>query len=374
MLLAPLSAAALWQAEGREGLTTIGATLARATDDGHTLTPVLLALAGASAAVAVGFALLERAVTVPRAVRTGFVVVVLALLTLGAAAVWREEGSPWHLADRAWSSFRSPPTQTGADVSERLFQLSSNGRLDLWETSWESLKRDPVLGNGAGTFWQLWAANPDRGQDTTEGHSLYMEALGELGIVGLALLVLALATPLGGALRARATPLGAPAAGAYAAWLAHAGIDWDWELVGVTAPALLCGVSLLAAARAEGSGAAPAAQPPHRWCRRLRRRGHGRDPVAPGRPGRRTWPRRPARRGPSRASRRRTTPVGGLGGRRSRPSCAATRGARSAPTAPPAPPTWRHSAGSRPIGGCGRSWQTSATAPCGRRRSAGRTG
>ena len=151
---------------------------------------------------------------------------------------------------------RAPAGAAGRDASERLFQLSSNGRLDLWETSWESLKRDPVLGNGAGTFWQLWAANPDRREDTTEGHSLYMEALGELGLIGLALLVFALATPLGGALRARATPLGAPAAGAYAAWLAHAGIDWDWELVGVTAPALLCGVSLLAAARAENSGLA----------------------------------------------------------------------------------------------------------------------
>jgi hypothetical protein len=28
------------------------------------------------------------------------------------------------------------------------------------------------------------------------------------------------------------------------AWAAHAGIDWDWALAGVTLPALLCGVAL----------------------------------------------------------------------------------------------------------------------------------
>ena len=257
LLLAPLSAAALWQAEGRHGLTTVGATLAQATDDGHALVPVLLALAGTSAAVAVGFALLERSVTVPRVVRTGFAVAVVACLALGAAAVWREEGSPWGVADRAWSSFKSPPQGTAGDLSGRLFQLSSNGRLDLWETSWESFKRDPLVGNGAGTFWQMWLVSPVRSHDTTEGHSLYAETLGEMGVVGLALLLLALAPPLAAVGRARGTALGAPAAGAYAAWLAHAGIDWDWELVGVTAPVLLCGVSLVAAARARDSGVAP---------------------------------------------------------------------------------------------------------------------
>jgi cytochrome c-type biogenesis protein CcmH/NrfG len=41
-----------------------------------------------------------------------------------------------------------------------------------------------------------------------------------------------------------------PAAiGAYAAYLLHAGVDWDWELPGVTLVALVSGVSLLVTGR-----------------------------------------------------------------------------------------------------------------------------
>src|SRR6185369_407903 len=67
----------------------------------------------------------------------------------------------------------------------------------------------------------------------TDGHSLYLETLSELGVIGLALVVLALATVLvGGALR-----LGGSERHAHGALVAagtmlalHAGIDWDWEM------------------------------------------------------------------------------------------------------------------------------------------------
>ena len=49
-------------------------------------------------------------------------------------------------------------------------------------------------------------------------------------------------TVLGGA---RRHPLVPGAAGAYAAYLVHTGVDWDWELPAVTLAGLLCGAAIL---------------------------------------------------------------------------------------------------------------------------------
>jgi hypothetical protein len=84
-----------------------------------------------------------------------------------------------------------------------------------------------------------------------DGHSLYLEVMGELGIVGLALLVIGLVVLLGGfAARARGPGRG-PAAALLAcgiAWALHAGIDWDWEMPAVTWWLFALGGMALAAA------------------------------------------------------------------------------------------------------------------------------
>ena len=84
-----------------------------------------------------------------------------------------------------------------------------------------------------------------------DAHSLYLETFAELGIVGLILLVVALGTPLVAVVRARKRPGVAAVAGAYAAYLVHAGFDWDWEVTAVTLAALFVGVALLAAGRSD---------------------------------------------------------------------------------------------------------------------------
>jgi hypothetical protein len=84
-----------------------------------------------------------------------------------------------------------------------------------------------------------------------DAHSLYLETLAELGLLGLALLGLALAPPLLAAFRGAS----AAAAGGYVAFLVHAGLDWDWELPAVTLAGLLCGAALIALANAQVTGA-----------------------------------------------------------------------------------------------------------------------
>jgi hypothetical protein len=118
-----------------------------------------------------------------------------------------------------------------------------------WRAAWDDYEIHPWLGSGAGTM-AYYSRRPGPQLPATDAHNLYLESLAELGPVGLALLVAALALPLVAAARARRQGFVAPALGAYVAYLVHAGIDWDWEMPVVTLAGLACGVAVVAEARA----------------------------------------------------------------------------------------------------------------------------
>jgi O-antigen ligase len=126
--------------------------------------------------------------------------------------------------------------------------LVGENRPHYWGVAWREVELNPVLGSGAGTFERYWLLHRPVGSFARDAHSLYLETLAELGPVGLALLLAALALPLL-VLRGRRDPLLATAAAGYAAYLVHTGVDWDWELPAVTLCGLLCGCSLLVGAR-----------------------------------------------------------------------------------------------------------------------------
>jgi hypothetical protein len=111
-----------------------------------------------------------------------------------------------------------------------------------WHVAWEEVRVAPLAGQGAGTFHLSWLELRPIDASVQDAHSLYLEMLAELGAVGLALLLLALAPPLVVALRGARFPA---AAAGYVAFLFHAGVDWDWELPAVTVAGLLCGAQLL---------------------------------------------------------------------------------------------------------------------------------
>ena len=118
-----------------------------------------------------------------------------------------------------------------------------------WPVALDAAREHPLAGAGAGTFWQLWLEERDVVLDARDAHGLYVETLGELGAVGLVLVLVALAAPAVAALRGPRRPL---LAGAYGAFLVHAGIDWDWEFAGVASAGVLVGCALLLDARREG--------------------------------------------------------------------------------------------------------------------------
>jgi hypothetical protein len=230
------------------GLVTFGATLQQATHDGHRLIPRLILLAAAAAVTAVVVANVERRVAFPQLVRFAFAIVLVVLAVGSLAAVWVREGSPMTLAKKGWTAFNSAPTGGQGDVGTRLLSLSGNNRTLQWHVSIRTFKASPLLGDGAGTFAMDWVRYRSAPTTTTQPHSLYLGVLGELGAVGLALIVALVLLPIVAAVRSRRVGLVPPLLGAFVAWAVHAGVDWDWALAGVTLPALLLGTSLAAAA------------------------------------------------------------------------------------------------------------------------------
>lgn len=248
------SAIGVEQAHAHAALTTTGATLTEATQQGRGLLVVLVLLVCASGLATGGLAYLERRVAVRRQVRWAFAWTIVALAGSSLLAAFAHFGSPMRLVSRSWEAFRGAPTRgSTGDVTHRLFQLSSDGRLELWRVSWTSFRLQPWRGNGAGTFWELWPRYRHSGGYTHEGHSLYITTLGELGWIGLLLLTAAVIVPLLALTRRRSA--GVVTAGAYTAFLVHAGYDWDWQLMGVGAAGVLMWAAVLSTRRSNVTSA-----------------------------------------------------------------------------------------------------------------------
>jgi hypothetical protein len=122
---------------------------------------------------------------------------------------------------------------------------STEPRASLWHVAWKQFEAHVVHGSGAGTFALAWARSGlvDSRGGALDAHSLYLETLAELGIVGLLLLLAFLAVPL--AHRQLGEGYAPIAAGAYAVFLVHAGLDWDWEMPAVVVAGACCGAAAL---------------------------------------------------------------------------------------------------------------------------------
>jgi hypothetical protein len=152
-----------------------------------------------------------------------------------------------------------PPT--GADPG-RLGTLESE-RYEYWRVAMRAFGDDPLLGSGSGGFRAEWRAEAPRDAPAAaDAHSLYVETVSELGLVGLAALGLfagGMVAAAAGAWRLDPALSTGPAALA-GAWAVHAGLDWDWEMPAFTLVALVA-MGLLAAASAERPGPSRAPAP-----------------------------------------------------------------------------------------------------------------
>lgn len=202
--------------------------------EGHDLARVVLACAVFAALAR----LLLLCVLDPRleriAPRTGRRVGIAIAATLAAALV--VAGAAYDVPGRAGDSYDNFVHGTIKDSGNRRVRLtnfSNDGRIELWRVALDGFSAHPLDGSGAGTFARAWAERSPGGFKAEDGHSLYLEVLGELGAIGLAVLGIGLLGLLGGlASRARGPDRVVYAAllAAGIAWAAHAAVDWDWEM------------------------------------------------------------------------------------------------------------------------------------------------
>jgi hypothetical protein len=248
-LVAPISALGVYLAWRSDALTHARAPLAEAAHQGYRLAWALVLLALLSTAAVMVLASLEARIQVgPRARRRLTVVVVLCVLSIPAVG-FAAGGGPVEIVRGVRHAFAAPPPQAHGNLNQRLFSLSSDGRIALWRAAVDDISSHPLLGSGAGTYEQYWLQHRPIASKVRDAHSLYLETLAELGPVGLALLLVGLAAPLVVLRRARRHPLIPAVAGAYVAFLAHAAVDWDWEVPTVTLAALFCASAILIAGR-----------------------------------------------------------------------------------------------------------------------------
>ncbi len=136
------------------------------------------------------------------------------------------------------------------DLRSRLTNVTDNGRLAFWSVSMDGFKASPLRGTGAGTFEHEWDEKRDIDENVLDAHGLYPEVLGELGLVGLGLLVISLMAimiGIGRRVRGHHRALFATIFAAAFAWVVAAGFDWHWEMPVVTAWFFALGGAAIAA-------------------------------------------------------------------------------------------------------------------------------
>lgn len=156
------------------------------------------------------------------------------------------------LSTKDQQSQKSGSKSQEKDLRTRLTNITDNGRLAFWSVSMDGFRAQPLHGTGAGTFEHEWDKHRTINENVVDAHGLYPEVLGELGLVGLALLLVSLLTILVGVARRIRGPyrvLFATIFSAMLAWAVAAGFDWHWEMPVVTMWFFALGGAAIAAPR-----------------------------------------------------------------------------------------------------------------------------
>jgi hypothetical protein len=234
-----------------------------ARSQGHTAAFVFLAMTFLAVGAQALLIVMERRLPqqAPR-LGLGLCAAVIAAALVGIVAV-----HPVRVVER----FTARPTHFDTShgyVFGHIFSLNGSGRWQQWSAAVSEWKTHPVLGGGAGSYYYWWLRHGSLPLQVRNAHSLYLETLAELGLVGLVSLLTAFLAALAagtGALRRgppeRRTQVAAIFAATAATFVAL-GIDWFWQLAALGAVSM-CLLGLLLVAGAETDPSAPSS-----WTRR----------------------------------------------------------------------------------------------------------
>ncbi len=197
---------------------------------GHVAALAVFLIAVGGALVWLGIAELGRRLPAPRAVvgwATAGVLVVAVLVGIVLAHPVRR-----------FEEFKTQANYSGSSnfVTSHLLSSSGSGRWQLWTDAVSQFRAHPLNGGGAGSYLYWWLEHRPIGLYSQYAHSLYLETLGELGIIGLLLLAAAVLVAVAGAVRASLllrSPTIAGLAACGIAFFAAAAYDWVWQLSGI---------------------------------------------------------------------------------------------------------------------------------------------
>ncbi|HEX8689875.1 MAG TPA: O-antigen ligase family protein [Solirubrobacterales bacterium] len=164
----------------------------------------------------------------PRGAQIAASVAAVALLVLAVAF-----DAPGRASD-GWDEFKEGGGP-GAGTN-RLGSVAGQSRYQFWSAAVEENSTRPLSGTGSGTFELWWARNGTTDETVRDTHSLYLQTLGELGIVGAVLLAAFLLAIFGGGAygAARAGPaqrtVFAAALAGCSAFFLTAVVDWMWQI------------------------------------------------------------------------------------------------------------------------------------------------
>jgi UDP-GlcNAc:undecaprenyl-phosphate/decaprenyl-phosphate GlcNAc-1-phosphate transferase len=175
----------------------------------------------------------------------GVLVIVVGISLVSAGRIERT-------VSNQWSSFTTLSEGTGSASGSRLVS-GSGTRYDYWRIAWDAFRDRPLAGVGAGNYDRPYFKARRTTEDVRQPHSLEMQTLSELGLVGALLLAGFLGAFVLGAWRMRSAALESPltrsvmiaAVGAFTTWLVHTSVDWMHLMPGITAVAVVMGAVML---------------------------------------------------------------------------------------------------------------------------------
>ena len=247
----------------QRGELSDGARTAIAHAQGDEMLAMTLVVCAGVALIQVAIALADRHGLGPRpSVSRPATAAMLAGAAVVALAVGLAAGVPGEISDR-WEVFKQPGTPGGG--IERLESAQGSFRYQAWGSALDANATDPLTGIGPGTFEFWWAQEREVDTFIRDAHSLYLEMLGELGIVGLVLIVGMIGTVLIAGSRGAfsgdhdARAMCAAATAGCISFAVAAAVDWAWEL------AVLPIVFFLLSGAILGPVRAASAPPPALW-------------------------------------------------------------------------------------------------------------
>lgn len=235
---------------------------------------VLLAAVAAGAIWAALVAFEQRAGAGGLRLRRAVAVGVAALALVGAGIGVASAARIGDFVDRQYTAFVTLGGPQGEPTASRLATGAGN-RYDYWRIAVDTWQARPLAGVGAGGYDKPYFAQRTTSEDIRQPHSLPLQVLAELGIVGGLLFAAALVLIAAGTWRrirdGGRAPLVVAGLGVTTAWLVHTSVDWMHLLPGLTGVALLGAAVLLRPA--ERSADEQRAEPPRpiaAWAGRAR--------------------------------------------------------------------------------------------------------